>query len=68
LLPDAGEFSVGDWQQGFTTVKLPRETTFDFIYKWQLGGVEHAAVLENISCAPDELPAALSDTPPKTNE
>lgn len=56
LLPDVGEFSVGDWQQGFTTVKLPRETKFDFIYKWQLDGVTHTGVLESISCAPDALP------------
>jgi len=55
LLPDIGEFSVGDWQQGFTTIKLPREARFDFIYKWQLDGVTHTAVLKNISCAPDAL-------------
>lgn len=56
LLPDTGEFAVGDWQQGFTTVKLPRETEFDLIYKWQLDGVPHTGVLENIRCAPDSLP------------
>jgi len=56
LLPDAGEFSVGDLQQGFTTIKLPRETVFDLIYKWKLDGVAHTGALENISCAPDSLP------------
>lgn len=56
LLPDIGEFSVGDWQQGFTTIKLPRETTFDFIYKWQLGGVAHTGVIKNVRCAPGSLP------------
>ncbi len=56
LLPDIGEFSVGDWQQGFTTIKLPRETVFDFIYTWQLDGVAHTGILKNISCAPDSLP------------
>lgn len=56
LLPDTGEFAVGDWQQGFTTVKLPRETEFDFIFKWKLDGVEHTGVLENIRCAPESLP------------
>lgn len=55
LLPDAGEFSVGDWQQGFTTIKLPRNTEFDMIFKWQLDGVEHTGILENIKCAPDSL-------------
>ncbi len=56
LLPDTGEFAVGDWQQGFTTVKLPRETTFDLIYKWQLDGVAHTGILENLRCAPESLP------------
>lgn len=55
LLPDIGEFSVGDWQQGFTTIKLPRETEFDLIFKWQLDGVPHTGTLENISCAPETL-------------
>ena len=56
LLPDEGEFSVGDWQQGFTTVQLPRNTEFDMIFKWQLDGVEHTGILENIKCAPESLP------------
>ena len=56
LLPDVGEFSVGDWQQGFTTIKLPRNTEFDMIFKWQLDGVEHTATLENVICAPESLP------------
>lgn len=56
LLPDVGEFSVGDWQQGFTTIKLPRETEFDFIYKWQLDGVTHTGILKNMKCAPESLP------------
>jgi len=56
LLPDAGEFSVGDWQQGFTTIKLPRETSFDIIFKWQLDGVPYSGTLEDIRCAPESLP------------
>ena len=56
LLPDEGEFSVGDWQQGFTTIQLPRNTEFDMIFKWQLDGVEHTGILENIKCAPESLP------------
>ncbi len=56
MLPDVGEFSVGDWQQGFTTIKLPRETEFDLIYKWQLDGVTHTGVLKNLRCAPESLP------------
>jgi len=55
LLPDVGEFEVGDWQQGFTTIKLPRETEFDLIYKWRLDGVLHTGILEGIKCAPESL-------------
>ena len=56
LLPDSGEFSVGDWQQGFTTIRLPRETVFDIIFKWQLDGAAHTGILEDIKCAPESLP------------
>jgi len=56
LLPDIGEFSVGDWQQGFTTVALPRNTAFDLSIKWQLDGVEHTGKIENMRCAPASLP------------
>lgn len=55
LLPDAGEFDVGDWQQGFTTIELPRETEFDLIYKWQLDGVVYTGVLEGLKCSPENL-------------
>jgi hypothetical protein len=55
LLPDAGEFEVGDWQQGFTTIELPREAEFDLIYKWQLDGVVYTGVLEGLKCAPEQL-------------
>ncbi len=58
LLPDVGEFSVGDWQQGFTTIRLPRETKFDLIYKWQLDGKPHTGVIKNVRCAPESLPDA----------
>ena len=55
LLPDVGEFAVGDWQQGFTTINLPRESEFDLIYKWELDGVAHTGVLKNLKCAPETL-------------
>jgi len=55
LLPDVGEFEVGDWQQGFTTIDLPRNSVFDLVYKWQLAGVEYTGVLENIECPPETL-------------
>ncbi len=56
LLPDVGEFAVGDWQQGFTSIKLPRNKAFDLIYKWELDGVAHSGVIENLMCAPESLP------------
>ena len=56
LLPDVGEFAVGDWQQGFTTINLPRESEFDLIYKWELDGVAHTGILKNLKCAPETLP------------
>ncbi|PCJ84278.1 MAG: hypothetical protein COA54_14105 [Thiotrichaceae bacterium] len=52
LLPDVGDFEVGDWQQGFTTIDLSRKGKFDLLYKWQLDGVEHTGVLENVECPP----------------
>lgn len=56
LLPDVGEFAVGDWQQGFTSIKLARESEFDLIYTWQLDGVAYTGVLKNLKCAPESLP------------
>ena len=56
LLPDIGEFAEGDWQQGFTTIKLPREAQFDLIYKWQLDGKPYTGVIKNMRCAPEQLP------------
>jgi len=55
LLPDAGTFYVGDWQQGFTTIKLPRNSEFDLIFKWQLDGKEHVGKIEKLRCPPDTL-------------
>ncbi len=55
LLPDTGDFAVGDWQQGFTTIDLPRNTEFDLIYKWELDGKAYTGVLENLRCAPGTL-------------
>ena len=56
LLPDRGTFYVGDWQQGFTTIKLPRESRFDFTYTWKIDGVEYSDTIEGMSCAPESIP------------
>ena len=55
LLPDSGDFEVGDWQQGFTTVKQPRGSAFDLIYSWKLNGEDHVGRFENMRCAPEKL-------------
>jgi hypothetical protein len=51
LLPDDQVFDVGDWSQGFTTMKLPRESTFDLVFYWKLEEKTHAGKIENLSCA-----------------
>lgn len=56
LLPDKGDFAVGDWQQGFTTIKLPRDSEFDLIYRWSLDGKPYSGVLKNMKCPPASLP------------
>lgn len=55
LLPDDVVFDIGDWQQGFTTIKLPRESQFDLTYTWALDGVAHNGTLKNLTCAPDNI-------------
>lgn len=55
LLPDTGDFNVGDWQQGFTTLQLDRNERFDFIYTWTIDGIKREGVIKDMSCAPAEL-------------
>ena len=55
LLPDSGDFEVGDWQQGFTTIKLHRDSTFDLVISWKLDGEKHVGKFENLRCAPESL-------------
>lgn len=55
LLPESSDFEIGDWQQGFTTVKLAREEKFDFIYTWTKNGKKYRATIENMQCAPANL-------------
>ncbi len=55
LLPGSGDFGIGDWQQGFTTIKIDRNEKFDFIYTWTLDGKKHQGTIKNMSCAPAAL-------------
>lgn len=52
LLPESGDFGIGDWQQGFTTIPIDRNEKFDLIYTWTLDGIKHQGKIENMSCAP----------------
>lgn len=55
LLPESGDFGIGDWQQGFTTIQIDRNEKFDLIYTWTLAGEKHQGRIENMSCAPATL-------------
>jgi hypothetical protein len=55
LLPESGDFGIGDWQQGFTTIQLGRNEKFDLIYTWTLDGKKHQGTIENMSCAPANI-------------
>jgi len=55
LLPDSGDFGVGDWQQGFTSIKLPRNSAFDLVITWKLDGVKHVGRFGKLRCAPDSV-------------
>ena len=56
LLPESGDFGIGDWQQGFTTIQINRDESFDLIYTWELDGIKHQGMIENMTCAPANLP------------
>jgi len=60
LLPESGDFEIGDWQQGFTTIQLDRNEKFDFIYTWALDGKKHQGKIENMSCAPENPSTSLT--------
>jgi hypothetical protein len=57
ILPAAQTFGPGDWAQGFVTIKLPRDTRFNFDYSWRQNGQTFHATLEGVQCAPERLPA-----------
>lgn len=56
ILPAAQTLEVGDWGQGFSTVRLPHGTRFDLDYSWRQHGKTFHARLEGLQCAPDQLP------------
>lgn len=56
LLPDDVDFEAGDWQQGFTTIQLPRGEKFDLTYTWTIDGKRYNDTMQNIQCSLDGLP------------
>jgi hypothetical protein len=60
LLPGSGDFGIGDWQQGFTTIQIDRNEKFDLIYTWTIDGKKHQGKIENMSCAPGDLSTSLT--------
>ncbi|MEZ5541737.1 MAG: hypothetical protein R3F42_06815 [Pseudomonadota bacterium] len=55
LLPEAQTFQVGDWGQGFTTVKLPPGTRFDLHYGWTQDGAAVNRVIRDMRCASEQI-------------
>lgn len=55
ILPAEQTFETGDWSQGFTTIKLPRDESFDLVYNWKLNGENYVGKISNMSCAPISL-------------
>lgn len=53
LLYEEQTFAVGDWGQGFTTVKLAPGTVFDLHYNFAQDGKTHERVIKEVSCAPE---------------
>lgn len=53
--PATQTFAPGDWNQGMTSYRVPREGVFDLRVVWRAEGKPHSATLEKVKCA-DETP------------
>ncbi|QEP41709.1 hypothetical protein D5085_00245 [Ectothiorhodospiraceae bacterium BW-2] len=53
LFPNQQTFAPGDWNMGMITYPVPLGASFDLHFNWQVGGVEHTAVLPGLTCATD---------------
>jgi hypothetical protein len=53
ILPDDQTFEVGDWGQGFTTVKLPPGSTFDLEYSWRQHDKTYTGKITGMRCVPE---------------
>jgi hypothetical protein len=57
ILPDDQTLDVGDWNQGFTTVKAGRGSRFRLTVSWTVEGETHEASIPDMRCPPDQIPA-----------
>lgn len=51
--PSEQTFEPGDWNQGMTTVALPRGSRFDLKFGWTLHGKKQESVMKGVICAND---------------
>ncbi len=54
LLPSQGDFRSGDWQQGFTTIKAPRDQRFDLRLRWSVGDSQYEYEIEDMQCPQEQ--------------
>jgi len=55
LLPTQHTYSVGDWNMGMTLYPLPLGSRFALRFVWRQGSRHHAAVIDGLRCASDNL-------------
>lgn len=51
--PATQTFAPGDWNQGMTTYRVPRNGRFDLRFAWHAAGKTHTGTLEGVQCAAD---------------
>jgi hypothetical protein len=53
--PTTQNFAPGDWNQGMTTYRVPRNQAFDLEFVWRAGGRTLSGTLEQARCADERL-------------
>ena len=57
LLADDQVYELGDWGQGFITLKLAPDEAFDLHYSWSQHDKTYRGVIEQARCAPVDVAA-----------
>ncbi len=57
LLADDQVYEVGDWGQGFITLKLPPGEVFDLHYSWSQHDKTYRGIISQARCAPVDVAA-----------